>query len=100
MAIEEIEVDTQELNRDIEIVEQEIKMAQQSIYNLFLAIEEIDTIWEGEAKERFNSKIVEDCQMLNELCNQIEDLIDCMMFAQKEYKKCEENIVDAVNMIK
>lgn len=100
MAIREIEQNTDYLSDDIVRLEEEKAVLEQSIDEMFAAVEELESTWEGPAKESFRSQFQSDYERCVEMNRTLGTLIEKLKTARTEYDKCEEEVGAIVRAIK
>lgn len=100
MAINYIEIDTGQLNRDIEDLDESIVRAEKSLTAMVQEMEELNSMWQGKANAAFRAQFENDNIMMQELLKEMQKLEECMRYASTEYVKCENEVKSMVDSIK
>jgi WXG100 family type VII secretion target len=100
MAIKEIEQNTDYLADDISRLEQEKTILEQAIDEMFAAVRDLDSTWEGPAKAAFVNQFQVDYNRCKEMNNRLASLIEKLETARNEYDKCENEVGDIVRSIR
>ena len=100
MAITYIEIDTGLLKSDVEELVVNTRNARQSLENLRAELEELNTMWTGQASLAFHVQADKDCNLMEELLQEMDKLAECMTHAGREYVKCENQVKSAVENIR
>jgi uncharacterized protein YukE len=100
MDITEIAVDTDILNSDIGELQMLLDSAKLQLDEMFNQIVELNTMWEGAAKEQLINQFELDYSNAKNIIETIESLIECMKYARNQYNSCENEIENLVNSIK
>ena len=95
-----IEVDTQQLSADIRTLEERKEALANSKQQVFRCMENINTMWEGAAHDKFLQQVLLDSLMLNELIGNIGHLVECMEHAKDEYGKCSDAVAQKISAIR
>lgn len=96
---QKIAVNTDTLSKDIEALQEQLDFVKTDINKMYDAVRVLDNMWEGSANQAFNDQFNKDRKDMLELCNSIQKIIHCMVYASKEYKSCEANVYDIVTSI-
>lgn len=100
MAITYIEINTGQLNADIQELEQDTARARSSLEGMLSEIEELNGMWKGRANLAFRTQVGRDQVIMEELLSEMERLAECMTFASQEYVRCENEVKSAVDSIR
>jgi len=100
MANRLIEVDTNLLRRDIQLLEQKLQHLAGGNTKLFDAVAVLNAMWEGPAKQAFDQQVLIDQEMLAEMQKQIGGMIEEMRAANTEYCRCEDDVEAIIRAIK
>lgn len=100
MAVTYIEIDTEQLNRDIQELEQVTARAESSLEGMMNEIGELNAMWKGQANWAFRTQMGKDQSIMTELLNEMKRLAECMTFASQEYVRCENEVKSAVDSIR
>ncbi len=98
--INEVEINTKNLNRDRFNMSSELNSIQNSMKEMFESIKELDTMWEGNAKSEFINQFIKDYATLNDICKSMVEFMDCMKYASEEYSRCKNTVNDLIEAIK
>lgn len=100
MAIREIEQNTGSLSDDIARLEEAKAVLEQSVDAMFAAVQELETTWQGPAKETFRTQFQNDYNRCVEMNRTLGALIEKLRTARVEYDKCEEEVGAIVRAIR
>ena len=100
MAISIIEQNTDRLSDDITRLETEKAALESAIEEMFDAVRNLETTWEGPAKQTFQQQFQSDYQTCREMQKTLETLIEKLRTARVEYDKCEDEVGDIVRSIR
>lgn len=95
------EVDTDNLRRDVNILQQHLQVIEQAYAGLRDKMTEVSGMWEGPAKEAFHIQFKDDCAEFIEVCKQMREVLESMDAAAKEYDSCDsriKSIIDAIQV--
>ena len=95
-----IEVNTRALAADTDDVENTVKAIRADMAQMFQEIMELKTMWDGKANAAFTTQFINDKESMEELCKNMDSLVDSMRFAKTEYDKCEDQVHSTVAAIK
>lgn len=100
MATGQFEVDTAYLRRSNNELRQYLQIMKNMHGELRDKMAEVGGMWEGPAKDAFHLQFQSDCIEFVDLCKQIDEALDCMDNAAKEYDICDERVRSIVDAIK
>lgn len=63
-------------------------------------LRQLESMWEGEAKEAFSNAVRDDLRRLKDLVKAMQNLTDRTGEARKEYDKCENTVAQIIASIK
>lgn len=101
MANKEIAVNISSLKGDIEELERTLNNLERSTNDAYARIQELNGMWTGQANAAFSQQFVNDYTSMQEICENIKSVLDCMRYAQNEYTSCENSvsgIISAINI--
>lgn len=101
MAAGSFEVDTDNLRRDVNNLQQYLQIIAQAHADLRDKMIEVSAMWEGPAKDAFHLQFRNDCAELVEVCKQMSEVLESMDAAAKEYDSCDSrvrSIIDAIQI--
>lgn len=96
----EINVDIASLKRKADTICNESDAVINKYRQLVKCFEEIGTMWQGEAKQRFDSGFIQDLALLKSYIDCIEKLSYDYRFAFNSYNKCESMADEIVRAIR
>ncbi len=99
MAVNEIEMNTTTLARDIESLEGLVSQLESQMKKMFQSVNELDQMWDGPANDAFNQQFQLDYQTCQAMCDTLKELIDSLWHAGEQYDKCEQNIDSMIRSI-
>lgn len=94
-----IEVDTNELNKDIQKFDSTVDALKSDLKGLDQEIEALDAMWDGVANAAFNMQYRTDSATLNNMIKSLKEYSSDLKSAKKDYDKCEANVGDMVKAI-
>ncbi|MBR6770718.1 MAG: WXG100 family type VII secretion target [Lachnospiraceae bacterium] len=100
MAVQEIEINTGLLNNDINSMQGSLDNAKKKMNSMLQELEAMNSMWSGPAYDTFVATFKSDYQTMEELCNTVGNLIECMRYARQEYENCENTVGSIVNSIR
>ena len=96
----EIAINTTTLQGDIENLTTTLEQVRKAIDEAYVAVRELDKMWDGPANMAFQKSFKEDQRNLEELCDIIEKLIGSMSMSKTEYEKCEADVNTIIDSIR
>lgn len=100
MATSQFEVDTDYLRNSITDIRQHLQTLKNVQNRLDSKMVEISGMWEGPARDAFYLQFRADSEKLLELRKQIEEALDSMDSAAKEYDTCDADVRSMIDAIK
>lgn len=100
MAANIIEVNTNTLKGDVSDIDRELKGILHEANNLEGLLSQLETMWEGPAKQAFFAAVRDDLGRLRELVKAMQTLTGKTGEAREEYDKCENIVAQIVSSIK
>lgn len=95
-----IEVNTTTLKSDVATIEDELQKISSAAERLLQALHELESMWEGTAKQAFSAAVNSDIVQLKELVKTIKDFNGKTGEAREEYDKCENTVAQIVAAIR
>lgn len=95
----EIAVDTLLLKADIEKIQTGLQNINNEMNLMYEGVEVLDRMWDGPANEVFKIQFTNDKNKMQELCKQIQEYIDTLNNAKKEYEVCEAEVKGIIDSI-
>ena len=93
----QIEISTEHLSRDISTISQQLEALKSAQKNVFTCLEQLSTMWDGQAHSKFQYQVLLDNNRLTKMMNEINNLIECMQYAKQEYEKCHDTVYDKIS---
>lgn len=100
MAINYIEIETQQLDADGQNMQSNLSSVQNEISRLFEEMQQLDAMWDGPAKLTFKNQMLNDFDEMNSICSNLLEFINNMKSASKEYKMCEKTVAELISAIR
>lgn len=100
MAMNIIEVNTATLKSDVSAIESELKNVIGEADKLDGILFQLETMWEGPAKQAFFAAVRDDLGRLRELVKAMQTLTSKTGEAREEYDKCENAVAQIVASIR
>lgn len=100
MAVNYIEIDTGQLDRDIRELRENIDRSAKEMESMVQEIEEMNAMWSGKANMAFRTQFANDVQKMQGLLEKLNKLAECMEYASAEYVKCEGEVRNMVDEIR
>lgn len=100
MSIQYIEIDTVQLNEDINELREKILRTRSALSNMQSEFEELNSMWTGRANTVFRSQVAKDCNLMDSVLDTMGKLAECMENAKSEYVRCEQSVKNTVNSIR
>lgn len=95
----EITINTSALSGDINELRGALASAKSQLEEMFGHVRELDAMWDGPANEAFNRQFVNDYENAKQLCQTVEEMLNCMEFAKNQYDLCENEVGGIVSAI-
>lgn len=100
MASRMIEVDTSVLNSDITEIETEIRNLYSGAAQLESILHQLESMWDGRAKQEFSNAVNDDLRRLRELTKAIETFTKNTDEVRREYERCEGAVSQIIGSIR
>lgn len=100
MGAKVIEVNTSTLKSDVSVIEGEIQSINSGANRLLQALHELESMWDGNAKQAFSAAVNDDILRLRELAKAMEKFTGKTSEARQEYDKCESAVSQIVSSIR
>lgn len=100
MASNIIEVNTGILKGDIEEIAAELKLLGDDADQLLGLLEQLETMWEGSAKQAFSAAVRDDVGRLQTLIQAMRAFTNKTSDARAEYDRCESAVSQIVSSIR
>lgn len=96
----EIAIKTESLAYDITQMQSRHDFILREMSDVYEAIAKLDTMWEGPANLEFIKQFQKDYESMEELCEVIQNIIDCLVYARDAYEKCDKEVNSIVSSIR
>lgn len=100
MGVSYIEIHTNRLEQDMDVLSGCVERSRQSLAEVSDIVRTLDGQWEGAAHSMFNQRIVEDLNFLGDVLKEAADFLECLGFADKEYVECENSVADIIAAVR
>lgn len=100
MAVREIAVSTENLEKDIIRLKGVLADLRKNKDKMVQEIEQLNSMWSGTANQMFTKQFTSDCISFDSLCRTIEEMIQAMEHAKTEYEKCDNRVYGIVSAIR
>lgn len=99
-AVSNIEINTDALSRDTGEIQTQINNIRSEMQGMFEAVQELNSMWKGEANSAFNVQFAKDYEIMGEMLQCLDKYAEALQYAQKEYCICESNVLQAIRALK
>lgn len=100
MASRNIEINTNSLRSDVTTIEGEIAAINRGAEKLLQTLHELESMWDGIAKQAFSAEVNRDVQQLRELSKAMERFTGKTSEARQEYDRCESAVDQIIASIR
>ena len=100
MAISYIKTDTDQLANDVRQLKEAVERVEQSQGELSNEIVELNRMWKGVANLEFRRQLERDFSYMDEILAELDSFIQGMENAQKDYTRCENEVLETVNVVR
>lgn len=95
-----IEVNTTTLKSDVATIEAELEKISSAAERLLQTLHELESMWDGNAKQAFATAVNSDIVQLKELVKAMKNFSRKTGEAREEYDKCENTVAQIVAAIR
>lgn len=95
-----IEISTPRLGNDIGKMQDKLNDLVAAKDQVYRCLETLNTMWDGVANTVFIAQTRMDEQVLQGLINNLNNLIECMEYAQSEYERCADEVSSKIAAIR
>ena len=99
MAITKIKVNTNKLQKTATDMENALKHINKKSNQMQSDVKALNGMWEGDANQAFNQTFQDDITALQQVCDNIQKVINYENTAKKEYNSCEQKVAELVDKI-
>lgn len=99
MAIDKIKVNTNKLQKTTNDIEDALKDIKNKIKAMEADVKALNSMWTGDAYNEFNQAFQDDITDLEQICDNIQSVIDYEKNAKTEYDNCEQKVSELVDKI-
>lgn len=100
MSVREIANELERFQSDISVFDQAYNTIKNKYKEMFNQIKELDSMWVGQAHNAFAVQFGQDAENMEEIISYLDELLQDLQFAYKEYTNCERSINDLVNSMR
>lgn len=100
MAINHFEVDTGILRQNTDDFSQQLNKMRSLFDDMFDGVNSLDSMWAGKAHDAFKTQFAADKETCEAFCKSVDEYIECLDYAKKEYDDCENKVHAAVDAVK
>ena len=100
MAISYIRTDTDQLAGDMKQLKEAVVSVEQSQGELSNEIAQLNRMWKGVANLEFRRQLERDFSYMDEILAELDLFIQEMENAQKDYIRCENEVLETVNAVR
>lgn len=97
--MKEIGFDTDVLNNEIVQLRSDIDEARQLVEKTYIAMEELNATWEGEANRAYRTAFLQDQEDLKEICDIIEGIVESMQESNNDYQQTDEEVTNLIQTL-
>lgn len=98
--VKELKIETDRLSSDIENLRNCLSGIKKSGHVMMTSIQQLSSMWEGEAKEAFTVQFESDYKTLENLAGILEKLIQELENAKNQYNNCEKQVGSIIESIR
>ncbi len=98
--MQEIAINTDKLGRDIENLRNVLRELKKDKTKMVQEIQELNAMWSGTANQAFNVQFNADCQSFDSLIKMIEEMIQALEAAKRDYEQCDNKVNSIVSAIR
>lgn len=99
-AISVIEINTEQLDRDIQRLREKLSQTRTHINRLKDRMDAMNKMWEGTANQAVRQRFQRDHQNMLNLCEMLEELIQTLESIRQSYDSCENHVRSAVDALR
>lgn len=96
----DIEINTVALRNDAKQMSDEVMQLRETMVRMNESIGALNSMWEGSSHTALLNQYATDYENMMEVCNTVDRIIECMMFAVGQYNQCDDEVRNAINSIK
>lgn len=95
-----IEISTEHLGQDIGTMQSQLDALNAARQQVFRCVENLNTMWDGAAHSVFVMQTLRDSMKFQQLMNKLQNLVECLEYAQTEYNKCSDSVNEKIASIR
>lgn len=99
MAITEIEMNTGNLQNDINELDRLLGQMSNQKQRLIRNVEEMNAMWTGQANSAFNNQFKVDMENFESMLQTLREMLESLRNAKKEYDSCEQRVASIIRGI-
>lgn len=96
---ERIAVEVSQLNKDLQDINQNIELIVKELKELEGDMNLLNSMWSGPSNQVQRYQTSKNIQEAGRICEKLRLYTEGLAYAAREYKKCEEKVLDAVAYI-
>ncbi|MCR4640696.1 MAG: WXG100 family type VII secretion target [Lachnospiraceae bacterium] len=96
----EIAVNTSQLQKEVDTMENALKLLKTRIDEAYQEVNELDKLWDGPDNKAFQESFRRDQAKMTEIYEALKSLVASMSMSRVEYEKCEADVKSIVDNIK
>lgn len=94
-----IRVDTEQLARDWRKVADRKERAEKELKKLYDEMLALNGMWQGSANAAMKASFAQDKEYFQDVCSDVQAMIDSLKFAEAEYCRCEQFVDRAIALL-
>lgn len=95
-----VEITTRALDRDINNMVESLSILKNELKGMYDGVSELDTMWKGNANQAFQSQFNQDCSTFMELLEVLDNYVESLKQASREYVNCENSVDEVIHSIR
>ena len=95
----EITVNTDSLKSTIDEAQGYLDAITKNLDRVYDSVAVIDGMWDGPANDAFNAQFQNDKMEVINICNTVQEIINCLTFAKDQYNTCDGAVSSVVSAI-
>ena len=100
MAAVNFDVDTDNLRAGVRDMREQLSAMKEGRDALATSVAEVESTWEGPAKEQFSSQFLRDCEEFDSIYKTISEILDRFDRAATEYDTCDAQVLEIINAMR
>ena len=100
MAAVNFDVDTDSLLTQVRAMQEQLNAMKSARDTLAASVAEVESTWDGLAKEAFSTQFNRDCEEFDSIYTSISEIINQFEMAAKEYVVCDAQVLEIINAMR